>query len=802
MVDITLTPPGELPLAATMSDDDSAIVSVGGVSRRVSKATFSNYLNLPTGFDPRVFVDYDASTGVFPSDALRGDGYTVTTAGTIDGISFAIGDYFVAKIDGPSTTTYAGNWEKYASPNGLNQLRSDVDALENLTFPTITAMQAAPALADDTVVTVAGRPYLRDEAATDVVGTNNNFHDLGKRSEATFNYYVSLGNDTKFEADGLKYVVDTSVPLSASAGADLSVAGVKPDLSMGRASVSAFGVKQDGVSDDTAALLRAVESGIPIVSDGPIRITGTVSHSGGVDWLFKDGSKIIVDAGSYPSGFAIEFKGSISQVEDLGAAASRGDYNLSAASVSSFVSGDIGMIYNPTGGSWSGFRTSYRAGELFRVSGVSGAAITLAKRLYDGYAIADVDVYKVSPIKVNLDGMKVESTGQSSGLVLVQYADTAVVRGADIYNENNSCLVLDKCMGYEVHDPKIVNLGDGGDDYGIVAQSSQHGRIWGGYGYGRRHPFTTGQDNQIGSIPCRDCLWIGGTLENDIESEVPAADLHGGSEFCGFEQCHISGGFDLSGSNNWIKGGYCSSMKNGVLGFVNEALGGKYVVDGVHFDSFADPGVAASRGAITIGAQSNQITVNTARDLTLQVTNCQFVSSAWGAGVTIVYLANRGTAKKLNVDCRGNVFEVSDFGQAVRIELVSGSASSDFIICDDNKTAITGKFSVFPDGDYANLPVLRCQSDTWSETVITASALSKIGANLHSYKWRFPRNPQVFSSMNRTVDFTSGSVADVTAVEDVATHHARLFVSTGDGSNYPNNTDTKTIVGRAEIREV
>lgn len=654
----------------------------------------------------------------------------------------------------------------------------------------------------------AGQLVRVNDAGTGIVGASTSL--VVSEVDAWFqNRDVSAATQASLLTDGsvvslsgLLYVVDSNAVGSASATNDLGVNGLAPFSDGNRVSVSVFGVKQDGTTDDTSALQRAVDSGLPLVSDGPIRITSTVSHDGDVDWLFKNGSKVVVDSGTYTSGFALEFKGSAVQVEDLGTLASKGNYAFTAASNSSFVAGDIGMIYNPTNGSWSGFRDEYKAGELFRVSAVSGTAVSLAKRLYDGYAVADVDVYKVSPISVDLDGIKVESAGHSTGLVLIQYADTPVVKRPDIHNENNSCIVFDKCIGYEVHDPKVVNLGDGGDDYGIVSQSSQHGRIWGGYGYGRRHAFTTGQDGQVGSVPCRDCLWIGGTLENDIDSEVPAADLHGASEFCGFEQCHISGGFDLSGANNWIKGGYCSSMKNGVLGFVNEALGGKYIVDGVHLESFNDPGVAASRGAITIGAQSNQITADTDRDLTLQVTNCPFVSDAWGAGVTIVYLANRGTTQKINVDCRGNDFDVSDFGQVVRIELVSGTAASDFIICDENKTALTGKFSVYPDGDYADLSVLRCQADVWSDTVTTVTSLSKIGANLHNYKWQFPRAPQIFASINRTVDFTSGDVADVAAVEDVAAHRARLFVATGDGSNYLNNTDTKTIVGRAEIKEV
>jgi hypothetical protein len=55
---------------------------------------------------------FDASTGSFPSTVgiKKGWYYLITTAGTIDGISFQIGDQLFAQIDSPSSTIYAGNW--------------------------------------------------------------------------------------------------------------------------------------------------------------------------------------------------------------------------------------------------------------------------------------------------------------------------------------------------------------------------------------------------------------------------------------------------------------------------------------------------------------------------------------------------------------------------------------------------------------------------------------------------------------------------------------------------------------------
>ncbi|MBW4984144.1 hypothetical protein KZZ07_16495 [Mameliella sp. CS4] len=53
---------------------------------------------------------WDASSGAFPSGATAMDLWEVETAGTVDGVTFAVGDQIVALVNSASTTTYAANW--------------------------------------------------------------------------------------------------------------------------------------------------------------------------------------------------------------------------------------------------------------------------------------------------------------------------------------------------------------------------------------------------------------------------------------------------------------------------------------------------------------------------------------------------------------------------------------------------------------------------------------------------------------------------------------------------------------------
>jgi len=59
--------------------------------------------------------DWNAGSGSFPGSGSAQTGwfYYVSGAGTVNGISFAVGDNIVATTDNASTSTYASNWSKH-----------------------------------------------------------------------------------------------------------------------------------------------------------------------------------------------------------------------------------------------------------------------------------------------------------------------------------------------------------------------------------------------------------------------------------------------------------------------------------------------------------------------------------------------------------------------------------------------------------------------------------------------------------------------------------------------------------------
>jgi hypothetical protein len=60
----------------------------------------------------RYMGGWDASAGTFPSGAQKGYVYSVSVAGTVDGVAFDITDRINCIVNSASTTVYAGNWLK------------------------------------------------------------------------------------------------------------------------------------------------------------------------------------------------------------------------------------------------------------------------------------------------------------------------------------------------------------------------------------------------------------------------------------------------------------------------------------------------------------------------------------------------------------------------------------------------------------------------------------------------------------------------------------------------------------------
>jgi len=113
--------------------------------------------------------DWNAGSGSFPGggSAQTGWFYYVSGAGTVNGVTFAIGDNIVATTDNASTSTYAGNWSKHDQTDAVQavvgltgsiakgSLLSALNVEDGADVTDATNVAAAGALMDSEVTNLA-----------------------------------------------------------------------------------------------------------------------------------------------------------------------------------------------------------------------------------------------------------------------------------------------------------------------------------------------------------------------------------------------------------------------------------------------------------------------------------------------------------------------------------------------------------------------------------------------------------------------------------------------------------------------
>lgn len=126
-----ITQIGSLKVLGNLSGSTANVSEVSVITDN-TLSTASN-TNLATAAAIKSYVDsvvsgignleggWDASTGTFPVAAggtKKGDYWYVTTAGTTGGVTFAVGDVIIAKVDNASTTL-ASDWIQLETNQGL-----------------------------------------------------------------------------------------------------------------------------------------------------------------------------------------------------------------------------------------------------------------------------------------------------------------------------------------------------------------------------------------------------------------------------------------------------------------------------------------------------------------------------------------------------------------------------------------------------------------------------------------------------------------------------------------------------------
>jgi hypothetical protein len=514
--------------------------------------------------------------------------------------------------------------------------------------------------------------------------------------------------------------------------------------------------------------------------------------------IIGDGDSTVLDfTGTVTGGnYALEATGAATQIEELSGTQSVGLNTVVFVSPPSLVPGDVFVIYNPADSSWSGFRPVYRAGEWCQVESVSGNTVTTVTPLYDSYAAANVDVYKITGPEVVLRDFKIVGT-TVAGLIRTTFCLSPLLENITGEHASDSVAYFDRNWCPVFNNPKIRNVGDGGDDYGIAISNSQHARVNGGSVYSRRHAVTHGGSDAICSVPVRDSRVHSVLLRNDAASGTEAADFHGNTEDSSFIDCTIYGGGNLQGKDNFYVNCTINHTLTGYAVYHAEVKGGRLGLKGCELRTHINP-FPAGRGVIDIGGNSPAITANTVLPFTFVMDNCSVYGRNLSATTSLVRLANSGCTQDLNIEIDGITADVNALSSILTTSLVSGVAASSRIVVDNIKGFAAGVLLHNPIGAaYRDFPH-RLQKQTGQLTLTAATGTAVTVAAIQTFKHPYPRTPAGLATSVGGINGNRHAIAELNALTSTT---IRPQILTGDQVDWSATSD-RVVSWTAFIDEV
>ena len=239
--------------------------------------------------------DWNAGSGSFPGggSAQTGWFYYVSGAGTVNGISFTVGDNIVATTDNASTSTYASNWSKHDQTDAVQAvvgltgsvsksgLLSALNVEDGADVTDTANVTSAGALMDSEVTNLAQvKAFSSSDYATAAQGTTANaaLPKAGGTMTGNIahagNFTIDAGGDITLDAGGGDLIIsdDATIVGTISTGtSDLKIRSRVSDKDL-------IFQGNDGGSEITALTLDMSAGGNATFSD--LIKTGNMSISG------------------------------------------------------------------------------------------------------------------------------------------------------------------------------------------------------------------------------------------------------------------------------------------------------------------------------------------------------------------------------------------------------------------------------------------------------------------------------------------------------------------------------------------
>lgn len=377
--------------------------------------------------------------------------------------------------------------------------------------------------------------------------------------------------------------------------------------------VAGEGVAPAVVAANTLALQKAVNSGKVLFPTNQVfEVSGDVV--GEIDTYIEGNNSKLIFLKGY-----LYLRGNVSEVPNslmtpLLAGSSKIHTNAD------FAEGDILNIVDTTFGSFSRHRSSYFAGQHFRVTRQDGEVTTVDGvadfNYLDTASNANVKIYKIKPIKAVINNLSVES---SAGLNS-ESAYTVRLRGClglEVSNVTSkggdiASLFVERCVGGDITNTSAYQYGisDDGTEYGLSISDSENIDVFGGSYYGTRHGVAMGGSGFGG---CNNIVVDGANISSseDVGGSY-SADFHGNVRNSYYKNCKILNGASLSGFSNGYVGCDITSWSRGGVILLGELVGGVYKVHGNKLRARENPdwdSILKAHSSVVIGKIDNNYTI-------------------------------------------------------------------------------------------------------------------------------------------------------------------------------------------------
>ena len=575
---------------------------------------------------------------------------------------------------------------------------------------------------------------------------------------------------------------------------------------VGDINVRMFGAVGDNSADDTVNIQNALTAAISglvslYIQGGTYKITSELEGLSNIK-IYGDGASSILDGstGTFASGKAVlNITGSITQIEDLNANVAIYDRDITLASTPSVIENDVIIIYNPTDSSWSTANATYRAGEYVKVVSISTNTLSLWNELYDSYVVADVDLYKLTPLDVTLSDFNVVGTRTGSHrCVQVEYGTHVRIDNVNSSGSAYAGIGVKNCYDVDVTGGRqLCNEAPAGLQYGFTIGNSQNIRINGGAYKGTRHGITIGGGDAVGSVTNRNININGASISNEGNG-IAAADMHGNCEDVWYRNCQIDGAVSVTGKNTGAQNNrIMGTENNGVCVFLSDIKEGTFTVTGNRMISDELP---VARGIVYGGVGSVS-----EGDCSFHIMN-NTVTAADLASVSFMRLDCSNTTNKVNVHIRGlDCFNSGLSPNSVLDvrENTGATAASDYLVV-EGVTMSGTPYLLRNDGAYSILPVLRLQSQSGQQEIASAVASNIVGSN-QLYHFRYPVRPNVVLGIHGqgsgAYDRSNGYAA-IPAVNLLGLSSITPEINTADSSNNWTTGTTWTIHWQVGIQDI